>query len=153
MFHKIFQPSLFVLILLQMNYNSDDLLQELSFKTARSGGKGGQHVNKVSSKVLLIWDLPNSKVFDQEQKDRLLYNLSNRLTKQDFLQLDSSEDRSQIRNKEIVIQRFLQLINEGLKVEKPRIPTKIPKSIVIARLDRKKKQASKKNDRQWRYTD
>lgn len=134
-----------------MNYNSEDLMTELSFKTARSGGKGGQHVNKVSSKVLLIWDLQNSNVFDEEEKALLKDRLFNRLTKHDMLQLESSEDRSQLRNKEIVIERFLNLINESLIPDKPRIPTKIPKRIVLERLDRKKKLASKKSDRQWKY--
>lgn len=134
-----------------MNYNSEDLMTELSFKTARSGGKGGQHVNKVSSKVLLIWDLQNSNVFDEDQKALLKDRLFNRLTKYDMLQLESSEDRSQLRNKEIVIDRFLNLINESLIPDKPRIPTKIPKRIVLERLDRKKKLASKKSDRQWKY--
>jgi len=140
-----------MLILLQMNYNSEDLMTELSFKTARSGGKGGQHVNKVSSKVLLIWDLQNSNVFDEDEKALLKDRLLNRLTKHDMLQLESSEDRSQLRNKEIVIDRFLNLINESLIPDKPRIPTKIPKRIVLERLDRKKKLASKKSDRQWKY--
>lgn len=134
-----------------MNYNSEDLMTELSFKTARSGGKGGQHVNKVSSKVLLIWDLQNSNVFDEDEKALLKDRLLNRLTKHDMLQLESSEDRSQLRNKEIVIDRFLNLINESLIPDKPRIPTKIPKRIVLERLDRKKKLASKKSDRQWKY--
>ena len=134
-----------------MNYNSEDLMTELSFKTARSGGKGGQHVNKVSSKVLLIWDLQNSNVFDEDEKALLKDRLLNRLTKHDMLQLESSEDRSQLRNKEIVIERFLNLINESLIPDKPRIPTKIPKRIVLERLDRKKKLASKKSDRQWKY--
>lgn len=134
-----------------MNYNSEDLMTELSFKTARSGGKGGQHVNKVSSKVLLIWDLQNSNVFDEDQKALLKDRLFNRLTKYDMLQLESSEDRSQLRNKEIVIERFFNLINESLIPDKPRIPTKIPKRIVLERLDRKKKLASKKSDRQWKY--
>lgn len=134
-----------------MNYNPEALLNELSFRTSRSGGKGGQNVNKVSSKVTLIWNVTESKVFDEEEKGIILEKLANRINKDGELLMDSSEDRSQLRNKDIVVERFLKVMEEAVKVEKKRIKTKIPKSVVLERLDRKKKQGAKKSDRNWRY--
>ncbi len=140
-----------IVFLLQMHVNRELLIQELSFKTSRSGGKGGQNVNKVASKVMLNWNLKDSAVFTDEQKTLIEERLANRISKEGLFQLDSSIDRSQLRNKEIVIERFLNFIDDALKVDKARIPTKTPKSVVLARLDRKKKQATKKSDRQWKY--
>jgi len=136
-----------------MNVNREQLLQELTFKASRSGGKGGQHVNKVSSKVLLSWDVQQSAALTEEQKQRIAERLANRISKEGLLQLDSSIDRSQIRNKELAIERFFLLIEGALKVDKKRIPTKTPKSVILNRLDRKKKQSDKKADRQWRIKD
>lgn len=142
-----------IVILLQMRVNKELLIQELSFKTSRSGGKGGQNVNKVSSKVMLNWDIANSQAFDSEQKDLIAERLSNRISKEGLLQLDSSIDRSQLKNKELVIERFFNLIEDALKVDAKRIPTKTPKSVILDRLDRKKKQSSKKANRQWKFDD
>lgn len=136
-----------------MNVNREQLLQELTFKASRSGGKGGQHVNKVSSKVLLSWDVQQSAALTEEQKQRIAERLANRISKEGLLQLDSSIDRSQIRNKELAIERFFLLVEDALKVDKKRIPTKTPKSVILNRLDRKKKQSDKKADRQWRIKD
>ena len=140
-----------IVILLQMHVNKEQLIQELGFKTSRSGGKGGQNVNKVSSKVMLNWDVENSSVFDEEQKALIQERLANRISKEGLLQLDSSIDRSQLKNKELVIERFFNLLTDALKVDAKRLPTKTPKSVILNRLDRKKKQASKKADRQWRF--
>ncbi|MVZ66647.1 aminoacyl-tRNA hydrolase [Sphingobacterium sp. DK4209] len=126
------------------------LVDELQFKTSRAGGKGGQNVNKVSSKVMLIWQVDRSSHFTIEQKELLKQRLANRINNDGELLLDAFNDRSQLRNKEIVIERFLTLIGEALKIEKPRIPTKIPKSKILARLDRKKIQSSKKANRRWK---
>ncbi len=142
-----------IVILLQMRVNKELLIQELSFKTSRSGGKGGQNVNKVSSKVMLNWDVANSQAFDAEQKDLIAERLSNRISKEGLLQLDSSIDRSQLKNKELVTERFFNLIEDVLKVDAKRIPTKTPKSVILDRLDRKKKQSSKKANRQWKFDD
>ncbi|MFZ4262632.1 alternative ribosome rescue aminoacyl-tRNA hydrolase ArfB [Sphingobacterium sp. HJSM2_6] len=133
-----------------MNNQFESILTEVTFKTARSGGKGGQHVNKVSSKVHLIWNIPNTTIFNDREKELLFKRLSNRLTKDGSLLMVSDEDRSQLKNKEIVLKRFMALIADSLIADKPRIPTKIPKSKVLKRLDRKKKLASKKADRKWK---
>jgi len=124
--------------------NIESLLKELKFKAVRSSGAGGQHVNKVSSKVELIFDLQNSSEFSEDEKIVLLKNLQTKLTKENILLLSCDESRSQHKNKEIVIKRFLQLIINGLKVPKKRKATKPSKSSIKKRLDKKKKHAYKK---------
>lgn len=114
------------------------LISELEFKAVRSSGPGGQNVNKVASKVVLTFDLANSKALTDEEKLRIETKLSNRLTTDNSLILSSSEDRSQLKNKEIVIQRFLELIERSLVIPKIRKPTKVPKSAVRKRLHEKK---------------
>jgi len=123
------------------------IISELNFKAIRSSGSGGQHVNKVSSKVELSFDLYNSKAFTLEEKERLLGTLKNRLTKNKILILQCGSSRSQHKNKAIAQDRLINLIEEGLKVKKKRIRTKIPKSVTKKRLESKRKQASKKNQR------
>lgn len=98
--------------------NSEALTKELKFKAVRSSGAGGQHVNKVSSKVELLFDLQNSLEFTEEEKALLLKNLSTKLTKENVLLLQCDESRSQHKNKELVIKRFIKLITDGLKVPK-----------------------------------
>ena len=123
------------------------LISELTFKAIRSSGAGGQHVNKVSSKVVLNFDLTNSQVFSEEQVALLLKNLSTRLTSDGILILHSDESRSQHKNKELVIKRFLELIQQSLKVPKKRKPTKVPRAVKLKRLSKKKQQADKKANR------
>jgi ribosome-associated protein len=128
-------------------FNKAAILQELGFKAIRSSGSGGQHVNKVSSKVELTFNLLESDVFDEDQKARLIAKLRHRLTKDNVLVLQCGESRSQHKNKEIVIKRFLELLTEALKVPKKRKPTKIPKSVIKKRLKSKRLHAEKKYNR------
>jgi ribosome-associated protein len=123
------------------------LKSELTYKAVRSSGSGGQHVNKVASKVVLYFNLEASSQFSDEEKERLKQYLENRLNKEGILILDSSESRSQFRNKAIVTQNFLDLIAESLKEEKERKPTKVPKAVKRKRLDAKRKNAEKKANR------
>ncbi|WP_293914414.1 MULTISPECIES: alternative ribosome rescue aminoacyl-tRNA hydrolase ArfB [unclassified Sphingobacterium] len=131
--------------------NKEILLTELVFKFSRSGGAGGQHINKVSSKVLLQWDVAGSTVFSADQKATLFHVLSNRINKDGILQLESDNDRSQVRNKEIAIQRFLTLIDTALTPVKARKKTKIPYSKVVDRLDRKRRQSDLKKTRSKKF--
>lgn len=98
--------------------NIEKIIKELKFKAVRSSGAGGQHVNKVSSKVELIFDLQNSSELTEEEKELLSKNLKTKLTKENLLLLSCDESRSQHRNKEIVIKRFLEIISKGLIVPK-----------------------------------
>jgi len=125
----------------------DKLISELQFKAVRSSGAGGQNVNKVSSKVVLSFDLKNSNALTNEEKLLLETNLSSRLTNDQILILNCDEDRSQLKNKEIVIKRFLTIIEQGLYVPKIRKATKIPKSVIRKRLKYKKSLSETKKNR------
>jgi ribosome-associated protein len=124
-----------------------ELLNELKFKAIKSSGPGGQHVNKTASKIELSFDVLNSKVLTENQKQLLVKNIANRLTKDTILILQCAESRSQHKNKEIVTERFLQIIKKGLTIPKKRKPTKPTKASVKKRLDSKKKHSTKKSDR------
>lgn len=127
--------------------NKEQILKELTFKAVRSSGAGGQHVNKVSSKVELTFVIESSEGLTEEEKELLLKNLSNRLSKDNLLTLSSQESRSQHRNKELVIERFFNLLEEALVVPKVRKATKPKKTAVAKRLDTKKQHAEKKENR------
>ena len=116
----------------------DKIISELQFKAVRSSGAGGQNVNKVSSKVVLTFDLLNSKALTDEERNLLEIKLASRLTSDSVLILNCDEDRSQFRNKEIVIKRFLDVITVGLHIPKIRKATKIPKSVIRKRIKDKK---------------
>lgn len=124
--------------------NKDILHSELQFKAVRSSGAGGQNVNKVASKVELIFDLESSGGLTDDEKELLKRNLSARLTKDHILLLQCEESRSQHKNKSLVIQRFFELLEAGLIVPKKRIPTKTPRSVIRKRLKAKRKISDKK---------
>ncbi len=123
------------------------LLSELKFKAVRSSGAGGQNVNKVSSKVVLSFDLFNSLGLNQEEKELLKTKISTKLTQENILILASEEDRSQLKNKEVVVKKFLKVIENGLKIPKQRKETKIPRAVKEKRLQEKKSTASIKENR------
>lgn len=124
------------------------LIPELTFKAIRSSGSGGQHVNKTSSKVELHFNIDASNVLSDEQKEWLKNKLQSRLTKDNELILQCDESRSQHKNKELLIQRFLEMIEKGLVKPKKRKKTKVPKSVKIKRLKSKRIQSEKKANRQ-----
>jgi ribosome-associated protein len=123
------------------------ILAEVKYKAVRSSGAGGQNVNKVSSKVVLTFDLSQSKGFSDDEKMLLVSNIQSRLTSDLILILNCDEDRSQLKNKEIVTKRFLDIIKKGLHVPKERKPTKIPKSVIRKRIKDKKNVAEVKKNR------
>ena len=127
--------------------DNEKIISELTFKAVRSSGAGGQNVNKVSSKVVLTFDLKNSKALMEEQKILLETKLASRLTTDLVLILNCDEDRSQLKNKEIVIKRFLEIIKNGLHVPKERKATKIPKSVIRKRIKDKKNISEVKKNR------
>ena len=128
-------------------YDKEALLNELNFKAIRSSGSGGQHVNKVSSKVELTFYLANSLAFSEHQKNRLLTKLQNRLTKEGVLILQCGESRSQHKNKELIVKRLFSLIDVSLIIPKKRIKTKIPKSVIRKRIKSKRNLSEKKANR------
>lgn len=124
------------------------LVSELSFKAVRSSGAGGQNVNKVSSKVVLTFDLKNSTALSPEEKILLETKIASRLTSENILILNCDEDRSQLKNKAIVTKRFLNIITTGLLIPKIRKATKIPKSVIRKRIKDKKNVSEVKKNRQ-----
>ncbi len=128
--------------------NNQDLFSELHFKAIRSSGAGGQNVNKVSSKVVLSFDVVNSQFISEEEKARIISKLQSRLTKDNVLILSCDEDRSQFKNKDIVTKRFFELLYKSLQIEKKRISTKVPKSVIKKRLKDKKFLSETKKNRQ-----
>jgi ribosome-associated protein len=118
--------------------NPEKIQSELNFKAVRSSGAGGQNVNKVSSKVVLTFDLNASDSLSEEEKMLLKTNLASRLTSEGMLILNCDEDRSQIKNKDLVVKRFFEIIKKGLFVPKVRKSTKIPKAVIKKRIKDKK---------------
>ena len=128
--------------------NIEKIIKEISFTAVRSGGPGGQHANKVSSKVVLMFDIPGSASISEAQKARLVQKLAGKLNSREQLILTCDESRSQHKNKEIVTNRFITLLQETLKKQKKRVPTRVSKGEKARRLEAKKKRGVKKSLRQ-----
>ena len=126
---------------------TDKLISELNFKAVRSSGAGGQHVNKVSSKVVLSFDLNNSRALSDEEKLLITAKLAPRLTAENFLILNCDEDRSQLKNKAIVTKRFLDIMTKALLVPKIRKATKVPRSVIEKRIKSKRNLSEIKQSR------
>jgi ribosome-associated protein len=114
------------------------LIKECVFKTARSGGSGGQNVNKVETKVELWFNIAESHKLTDEEKELLLKKLATKLDKEHNLHLQEQTDRTQLKNKELLKEKFYKLILSGLKVAKPRKATKVSKAVKAKRLNNKK---------------
>ena len=127
--------------------NREEISNELHFKAVRSSGPGGQHVNKVSTKMELVFDIKNSSALSNIEKVRISKKLASRITKNGNLILQCDESRSQRKNKELVIKRFFEIITKASKVPKPRKKTKPSKTAIEKRLKQKKIASSKKANR------
>lgn len=123
---------------------------ELSYKTSRSSGSGGQNVNKVETSVTVIWKVEDSTVFTESEKERILLKLKNKINAEGILQLTVSESRTQLQNKKIAIEKIQGLVNKSLIVPKKRIVTKPSRAKVEKRLESKKKLSEKKENRKFR---
>lgn len=122
----------------------DQIIKELTFKTSRSSGSGGQNVNKVSTKVELRFDIENSLLLSDFEKNRIENKLKNRISNDGILILTSDTERTQLGNKKKVIELFFELIEKALKKPKKRIKTKPTKASKEKRLKNKKIQSEKK---------
>ena len=123
------------------------LLKEINLKAVRSSGPGGQHVNKTSTKVEVSLQLWSSNAFTEDEKELLKSKLASKISSEGNISLQCSETRSQHRNKTLVIQRLISLIEQHLKVAKPRKKSKPSKGAIEKRLKSKKSQALKKSNR------
>ena len=122
--------------------------QELVYKAVRSGGAGGQHVNKVSTKVQITFDIVNSYGLNEDEKERLLQKLNSQLSKAGVLLLSADDSRSQFKNRTIVSKRLFEILTNALEVQKKRKKSKPSKAAIEKRLKEKKKASKKKMNRE-----
>lgn len=136
-----------------MLVDRENFVKECDFRTSRSSGAGGQNVNKVETRVELLFDVHSSTLFSAEQKQLLMAKLATRINDEGILQVSSSKERSQLKNKEHAVDKAIELIVKALTPRKPRSATKPTRQSVEKRLTVKSQQSEKKKNRKELPTD
>jgi ribosome-associated protein len=121
--------------------------EEVAFATSRSGGPGGQNVNKLETRVTLRFDLAGSTALSEEQKARLRERLGTRITRAGVLQVTSQRHRTQAANRDAAVERFAELVREALQEEAPRRKTKPSRAAKARRVEAKRRQSERKRER------
>ncbi|ALM21135.1 peptide chain release factor 1 [Nonlabens sp. MIC269] len=131
--------------------NVEQIKNEVTFKAVASSGPGGQHANKVATKVQLEFDVINSYAFAEAEKQTILENLKSQLTQQGSIKISCQESRSQAKNKELVLKKLINLLAGASQRKKKRKKTAIPKIAKLKRLRAKKLNSEKKQNRKFKY--
>lgn len=129
------------------------LLTECRFEATRSSGSGGQNVNKVSTKVILLFDVLDSRVMDEEQKNIFLSELHTRISKHGIFRISSGRERTQLANRKLVTEKFIHLVSKAFETEEERIATKPTKGSKLRRVETKKALSDKKSSRSQKFDD
>lgn len=131
----------------------ESLLTECRFEATRSSGSGGQNVNKVSTKVILLFNVSESGMLDQEQKEIFLSKLHTRISKNGIFRISSGRERTQLANRKLVVEKFFKLVEKAFKTEEERIATKPTKGSQQKRIESKKALSGKKAERGQRWNE
>lgn len=129
----------------------ESLINECRFEATRSSGSGGQNVNKVSTKMILLFNVLESSVLDDNQKEVFLSELHTRISKHGIFRISSGRERTQLANRKLVLEKFASLVQKAFETDEERIATRPTKSSKIRRIDDKKVQSGKKADRTQRW--
>ncbi len=125
----------------------DILKKELTYRTSRSGGSGGQNVNKVETKVEMLLDVTASFAFESDEKELIFNKLENQISKEGILSVVNQTERSQLANKLLAEKKLIRLVEKALKQDPERKPSKTPRSVLRARAKEKRRQGEKKATR------
>jgi ribosome-associated protein len=133
-----------------MNIRNKGLEQEFQFQTSRSGGKGGQNVNKVETKVEILFNVPSSTLLSEDEKRRISKKLSNKINSEGTLILYSQKSRSQAVNKADVVKKFFDIVEKTLVIPVVRKPIRISSAAKAQRLSQKRKLSERKAERKFK---